>query len=331
MQKNRREAIFQGAISLYEAGKLSTPREIQSSRGVILVPFAKGGTADFFAAAIAPFISNRMGFQYSVNSMPGRSGIEANIAISASGVDGLMLGLSTVSSIVTGPLLYANHTHRPLFDLSYISKIAVCPGALAINSRLPIKTLADLVRLAKESRAPISYASPGFGSLGYVKIALLQRMARLNLIHVGYHGPEPALVDAAAGQVSLVFDDIPSLFPYIKDGLLRPLALAHHERISILPNTPTFGELGFGILGRPSIYGIVGAPGINLEIRLTLQEAIEQAVVDKNFREKMDFFGIITTIARSVDFKKFMESEIDYYGSLLRNYNISPQARTPPK
>lgn len=323
MFSNRRDAILQGAASLLGLAHCQGAKAGSINHCTIVVPFGSGGTSERFASAIAPFIAKRLDANVTMRFVPGRAGLESIKTVVNQEPGRMTIGLATMSTLVTSPIFHGLPTYWPTRKLSLISTIASCPGIIAVTNKFPAKNFRDFQRVLSSASINYTYASPGFGSLGYAQMELLKRLANLRLEHVGYLGSGPALVDASAGQVSVVFDNSPSMYDYIRNGRLTPIAVASNERLKNLPHLPTLSECGFGTLSRRAFYGLVGPTTLSSANVLALQEAVELACDDEAFAERFRAYGATPWMSKTDDFRKLIHSEIDYYGSVLQANRIS--------
>ncbi len=240
----------------------------------LIVPFPPGGSTDIIGRIAADGMASELGQPFVVDNRGGAGGAIGAKAIADAAPDGYTLGIATVSTHVVNPIVHQDLRYDPLADFSFISEIASVPNVVSVHPAVPARTLAELIALAKRQPGKLNFGTPGVGSLGHLLGETFKYSARIDMTHVPYRGAGPALNDALAGQVQVLFDNLPSSLPHIQAGRLRALALAAEKRVASLPDVPTFAEAGHPLVNDPSWFGLVGPARLAPEMVTRLHAAL---------------------------------------------------------
>ena len=225
---------------------------------VVTVP--PGGAADLVGRLVGAKLSDALGQTVVISNRGGAGGTTAAGQVGKSEPDGYTLLLNTIATHGIGPHVYANLPYDPVKDFSPVILIAKLPLIMAVNAELPARSVNDVIALAKAKPAELSFSSAGSGGAPHLAGELFKRVTGTDLVHVPYRGSGPAVIDLVAGRITMMFDATPSLLPHITSGKLRPLAAASPQRHRLLPDVPSFAELGYPEMDIALWYGVV-APG----------------------------------------------------------------------
>lgn len=210
----------------------------------LIIAFPAGGGSDVMGRIVAQKLSERFGHQVIVDNRPGAGGSIGTEAAVRSAPDGYTLQLASTSEVSINRSLYTRLSYDPLKDLAPVTMVASTPMVLIVHPSMPVKTIKDLVALAKARPGQINYSSAGSGTTTHLSAELFRAMTNVNIVHVPYKGAPPALADLAGGHVQMMFSTLPAVLPLITGNRLRPVAVSSTTRSRALPDVPTMVEAG---------------------------------------------------------------------------------------
>jgi tripartite-type tricarboxylate transporter receptor subunit TctC len=211
----------------------------------LIVGFAPGGGTDIVARALAPKMGEILGQSVIVENKSGAAGTIAADQIAKANPDGYTLLVGHSNSNAIAPYVLTNVQYNPATDFTPITYLGYVPNVLVVKASLPVNSVSQLISLAKANPGQMTYGSSGIGSTQHLAGALFAKIAGIQLNHVPYKGSGQAIIDLLGGQITMNFDTLPPNLQQIKDGSLKALAISTPKRLSILPNVPTFNEVGF--------------------------------------------------------------------------------------
>jgi tripartite-type tricarboxylate transporter receptor subunit TctC len=258
----------------------------------IIVPYTSGGTVDLLARALAPYLTKAWGQQIVVENRPGAGGsVGAEYVASAAG-DGYTLLLSTNSPLTTNLAVFKTLKYDPLKDFAPVILAGENSLVLAINPKLPVKSVADLIALAKKEPGQLIGASSGNGATSHMSLGEFEKMAGVKITHVPYRGGVPSLTAVISGEAQLVFADIVPTLPMIRDRRVLPLATTGVNRSGVAPDIPTLNELGLEGFSVTAWIALVAPTGTPQAVVDTLNGEINKTLQDPDFREQIIKIGI---------------------------------------
>jgi tripartite-type tricarboxylate transporter receptor subunit TctC len=288
----------------------------------LIVPFPPGGSTDIIGRIAALGMERELGQPFVVDNRGGAGGAIGAKAIADAAPDGYTLGIATVSTHVVNPIVHPDLRYDPLADFTFVSEIASVPNVVSVHPSVAARTLAELVALAKQQPGKLNFGTPGVGSLGHLIGETFKYSAKIDMTHVPYRGAGPALNDALAGQVQVLFDNLPSSLPHIQAGRLRALAVAAERRVTSLPDVPTFAEAGHPLVNDPSWFGLVGPARLPPQLVARLHAALVATLRHPEVMKRLDA-AASTPVGNSPDaYRKVVADALANTRKVVREANL---------
>jgi len=288
----------------------------------IVVPYTPGGTVDLLARALGPRLTAAWGQPVVILNRPGAGGSVGADTVAKSAPDGYTLLISTNSPLTTNLALYPNLGYDTLRDFAPVILAGENSLVLAANPKLPVKTLKDLIALAKSEPGKLNAATSGNGSTGHLALASFNKQAGVAITHVPYRGGMPSLMGAIAGEVQLVFSDIVPAMPQVRDNKLTALGLTGLRRARIAPDIPTFDEQGLTGFSITAWIGVVAPKGTPSAVVQKLNAEIDRALRDPEFAGQISKIGIDPLGDTPEEFAAFLQKEIPRWKQLALDAEV---------
>ncbi len=257
----------------------------------IVVPYPAGGASDTLGRQLADKLSLQWGQPVIIDNRPGSSSIAGAVAVARSPADGYTLLLAPDATMSINPHLFAKLPYNAEKDFIPVAMVALLQQVLVVPTSLPANNLAELIALARAKPGALNYGSQGVGNLSHLSMEMLKANAKIHVTHIPFKGGADSVVAVASGQVQMLLVTISTVQPHIKSGRLKALAISGTQRSPLLPDVPTFAELGYPDAGAVSYFALFFPADVPNTVVTRVASDVAQIVVDPEFRAKADARG----------------------------------------
>lgn len=321
MNKQRRALMLASAASALPFGAFA--QSAYPARPIrLIVPFAPGGTTDIVARIVSDPLGKVLGTSVVVENRAGGGGTVGAVAIKDAAPDGYTVGVATVSVMATNPTVNPKITYNPFTDFVPVTNIAATPNILAVHPSFPARTMDEFLKVVRANPGKYTFSSSGTGGIGHLMGEIFKDVTKTYITHIPYRGAGPALNDTVAGQVNMIFDNLPSSLPFVLQGRLVPIAVAAPKRVASLPNVPTFAELKMEPVNDGAWYGFIVPKGTSASIVHAVHEAVVKVLAMPDVRKRIEGTSSDVVGNTPEQFAQQIRTEYDKYKRVVKARNI---------
>jgi tripartite-type tricarboxylate transporter receptor subunit TctC len=283
----------------------------------LVVPYAPGGVSDITGRIVAQKMTELLGQPMVVENRAGAGGMLGTGVVAKSPPDGYTIVLSSLSAYAIGPKLVKQPLYDPIADFTPVAAVALSPTILTVNTALPVQSVKELIAYAKANPGKLSYGSSGIGSVAHISAEMLRASTGIELVHIPYKSAALAYPDMISGNVSMVFDALPSAIQHIKTGKARPLAMMSDRRASLVPEVPTFAEAGYPEATLRLWVGLHGPANLSAPIVQKLNDTAARAVASPDVRERFTAVGADPYSTSPREFAEMVRGDVERLGKMM--------------
>ncbi len=306
------------AALLLAASSLAFGQAFPSRPITIVIPFPPGGVTDVSVRLIGQKISESTGQQVLIDNRPGAAGMIGAEVVKKSKPDGYMVYVSNIGSHAINEWLYSKMPYDPLKDFESVTMMISSPTLVVVPASSPVKTMAELITLAKSKAGKMTYASQSVGSGGHISGEIVKAKNNVELVHVPYKGSVPGLIDIVAGRIDFMFDPIVTSLPFVRDGKLRALGITSDKRSSLAPEIPTLREQGFVGYEVNPWFGISAPAGTPRPVIERLNVEFLKALRNPDLAKRLSEQGIDVSPSTPEEYTAYIKSETARLGEMVK-------------
>jgi tripartite-type tricarboxylate transporter receptor subunit TctC len=288
----------------------------------IIVPFTPGGSSDILARAVGQALHEAWRQPVIIENKPGAGGAIGGEAAAKAVADGYTLFMGHIGTLAVNPTLYPKLPYDPVADFAPVALVAVVPNVLVVHPKVPARTVAELVALAKAKPGELSYSTGGTGSAAHLAMEYFKLLSGTDIVHIPYKGAAPAVTDVIGGQVAMTMTGLPPLLQQIRAGKLRALGVASSTRLAQLPEVPTIAESGVAGFEANQWYGIVAPARTPAAIVEQLSAEIRRSLARPELKKHLEAEGALPSNLGPAEFRQLIRAEIDRWAKVIRAARI---------
>ena len=287
-----------------------------------VVPFAPGGGTDLVARTLAQRLTEALGQTFVVENRGGAGGVIGADMVAKSAPDGYMLVLGSPGPLTINPNLQAKMPYDTLRDFAPISLVTISPFVLTVHPALPVKTLKEFIALAKMRPGQLNYGSGGNGSVSHLSTEYLKSLAQINLVHIPYKGSNLSLTDTLAGQLQVMFDNLPVVLPHTKTGKLRLMGVGTQQRSTLIPGAPTIAEAGVPGYESSTAFGVLAPANTPPAVVNRLSQEIQRILQNVEIKERLATQGLEAVGGTPQQYEAHLRAELAKYARIVKSAGI---------
>jgi tripartite-type tricarboxylate transporter receptor subunit TctC len=288
----------------------------------LIIPFAPGGTTDIVARALADRMLPSLGQPMVAINKAGGGGVIGAMEVKRAAIDGYTIGMATVSTTATVPAITPQTPYDPIKDFTPIINLAATPNVIIVSPSFPAKDYKSFIEYLRRNPGKLNYGSSGTGGNQHLYMELFKALTGTFVTHIPYRSAGGAMVDLLGGNISIMFDNMPSAMPHIQAGRVVPIAVASPQRLQQLPNVPTFQELGLNQVNRMAFYGFWGPPNLPQPIVDRLHSACVKTLADPLVKRRIEESGSVIIGNSPAEFAKQIIEEFDVFKKIVKEKNL---------
>ena len=291
----------------------------------LVVPYGTGGVSDIMGRVVAQKMTELLGQPMVVENRPGAGGMLGTGAVAKSPPDGYTIVLSSLSAYAIGPKLVKQPPYDPVADFTAIGGVALAPTILTINAEQPFRNLQELMAFARANPGKLSYGSSGIGSVGHISGEVLRASTGVEFVHVPYKTAQAAYPDAISGNISMVFDALPSAIQHIRSGKVRPIAMMSDRRAALVPEVPTFAEAGYPQATLRLWVGLHGPANLPAPVVQKLNDTLHRALAAPEVRERFAAAGADPFPTTPQELAQLTRGDVERLGKMMSDAGIKAE------
>ena len=311
-------SVFAGLALLAWAAPGAPAAEYPTRPVTLVVAFPPGGASDVLARIVGRKLEQVLAQPFVIDNRPGAGGNVAAEAVAHAAPDGYTLLAGNNAILATNAALYKKINFDPVADFAPVGLIGSQANILVVNPRLPVKSLAELIALAKAEPGKLNFASSGHGLAAHLAGELFKAEAKIDIVHVPYKGAAPALQDVIAGHVQMMFATASSVVSHIREGKVRALGVATLQRTAVMPDIPTMDELGLKGFDATTWHGLVAPSRAPKDVITTLHRATVSALGDAAVRKALGDLGVDIVGNTPEEFSAYIKAEIPKWTAIVK-------------